>query len=130
MNYNDPFVPHKFECYWYVNLDNRCLSKVWMGDTDDIDIASRTLLFKIKAAALDYCDYLKILRRYRRPFEIGEENWTLGYNHKEDTIYFKNLGDFDYGAEFFGSLKNLKDFQEEVGDLRIKRYYFPLSTQD
>lgn len=65
-----------------------------------------------------------ILRKYGRPFKVGEENWYIAYYHDEEDFSVTAYSVVDYGIPYFESEEMIKKAIYEIGEDRLKKYWF------
>lgn len=65
-----------------------------------------------------------ILRKYSRPFKSGEDNWYIEYNYDSNKIYCYCNWDSSIGVSFFESREIAQQVIDEIGEDRLKKYWF------
>ncbi len=65
-----------------------------------------------------------IIRKYSRAFKVGEENWCIMYYHDEKDFSVITYSVADYGIPYFESKEMIKKAIDEIGDDRLKKYWF------
>ncbi|MDU1599122.1 hypothetical protein [Peptostreptococcus anaerobius] len=65
-----------------------------------------------------------ILRKYSRPFKVGEENWYITHCHDEKDFSVTAYSVVDYGILCFESEEMIKKAIYEIGGDRLKKYWF------
>ena len=65
-----------------------------------------------------------IMRKYSRPFAEGKTNYFLVYNHESKTINTDYYWIMENGLPYFESRKVAQKMIDEIGEDRLKKYWF------
>nr|DAN80039.1 MAG TPA: hypothetical protein [Caudoviricetes sp.] len=65
-----------------------------------------------------------IIRKYSKPFEAEEENYCIVYYHDEKKINISYYAVVDYAIPYFESEEIAKKVINEIGEDRLKKYWF------
>lgn len=120
----EPWKPKYGDSYYRVTTYGYVAMTVREDEKDDYYMAHNPV-FETKEKAEDYKWFLDKVDEYKRPFKHGNGNCYFYYDHKNEKV----CRDYDIycssqGTTYFGGLENIKNFLEEVGEDRIKKYWF------
>lgn len=124
---NEVCKPKKGDKYWTISYSGGVISSVWHGDAVD---EARYLLgnvFKTQEEAEFRAEQLRVeaeLRRFARPFVVGEENWIINYDVDCNEIIVFRYYTFQCCNIHFPSEEIAQKAIDTVGEERIKKYYF------
>lgn len=65
-----------------------------------------------------------IMRRYARPFKHEEDNWYIECSHASKHIGIDALCEYDCGIIYFESEEIARDVIDEIGEDKLKKYWF------
>lgn len=65
-----------------------------------------------------------VMRKYSRPFEEEEENWSICYDRYHNTVDITYWGNTDHGLYYFKSREVTQQVINEIGKERLKKYWF------
>ena len=119
--------PQKYDDYWYVDDDTEVLSQKWHNSEYDEGRLSIDNIFKTKEQADFAVEKLKVeaeLRKFGRPFILGEENWYLNMIRSKDITIAYDHYNIHQGTVYFKSKDKVKEVIEIIGEERIKKYLF------
>ena len=113
--------------YWYVDdIGILWLSVFGKGELSN-DRVEMGNVFRTKNEAVLAVEKLKVeaeLRKYSRPFILGEENWYLNMVRSKDITIAYDHYNIHQGTVYFKSKDKVKEVIESVGEERIKKYIF------
>ena len=119
--------PQKYDDYWYVADDTEVLRQSWYNSEYDEGRLSINNVFKTKEQAEFVVEKLKVeaeLRKFSRPFILGEENWYLNMIRSKDITIAYDHYNIHQGTVYFKSKDKVKEVIEIIGEERIKKYIF------
>lgn len=124
---NHELKPKKGDRYYYIDsFGNICVDE-WdncVADNQKLEIGN---VFETREKAKFEVERLKILaimKKYSRPFIQGERNYYIEINHKHDSIEVSSFSIYDYGVPYFESEETAQKVIDEIGEDRLKKYYF------
>lgn len=128
----EPWKPKKGERYYYVN--NGCgyiYSHGYLDDECDRYILAHIPVFQTREEAENYKWFLDKVDEYKKPFILGKNNFFIYYDHEDKEVY-KEYSDYyqRQGTIYFGNNENIEKFFKEVGEDRIKKYWFNVFEAD
>lgn len=120
-----PWKPEIGDRFWFID-DYRILNDIicYAGEYSKYLLAHK-LVFRTEKEAEDYKWFLDKVDEYQKPFILGIYNYFIYYNHEKKEVskdYF--FRDQAQGTIYFGDKENIEKFLEEVGEDRIKKYWF------
>lgn len=65
-----------------------------------------------------------VMRKYSQPFTPGFGDWYICYNYGSGDIYFDYIYNVDYGIPYFESKEIARKVIDEIGEDRLKKYWF------
>ena len=65
-----------------------------------------------------------VMRRYSRPFKIGVYNHVIKYNQSTNTVFASADWSTNTGTVYFESEEIAKKVIDEIGEDRLKKYWF------
>lgn len=71
-----------------------------------------------------------ILRKYSRPFKDEEDNYCILYFHDEKKVDVGYYSVTDYGLPYFESEEIIQKVIDEIGEDRLKRYWFGIEDDE
>ena len=114
--------------YWYVDSDTEVMDTASYDGEYDQGRLSIGNIFKTKEQAEFAVEKLKVeaeLRKFSRPFELGEINQYIFLDTDSDRIDVENRYYFPtQGTIYFESKEKVQQAIESVGIERIKKYIF------
>lgn len=119
--------PQSGERYWYSNGGGMVNSCFWKSEQFDLNRYRIGNMFKTEKEAEFAVEKLKVeaeLRKYSRPFILGEENWYLNTLSRKDITIAYDYYSIRQGTVYFKSKDKVKEVIESVGEERIKKYIF------
>lgn len=121
----EPWKPEIGEKYYFTDNYGNVVCNIYNDDNADRYVLAHWLIFQTVEEARDYKWFLDKVDEYKKPFELNESNWFFLYDHdnKEfETMCFTSIQ--MQGIIYFGDGENINNFLEEVGEERIKKYWF------
>lgn len=70
-----------------------------------------------------------IMRKYSSPFEWGENNYYIEYVHSTPHIGIDYLSTYNFGIPYFKSREIALKVIEEIGEDRLKKYWFGVKDE-
>lgn len=121
----EPWKPKKGERYYFNDEYGDVVWNTYGDDDYDRYVLAHRLVFQTQAEAEDYKWFLDKVDEYKKPFGVCDKNYYFNYDHdgREVIRYYDDLCQCQ-GTIYFGSLENIDKFLEEVGEDRIKKYWF------
>lgn len=119
--------PQSGERYWYNNGGGMVNSCFWKSEQLDLNRYRIGNMFKTEKEAEFAIEKLKVeaeLRKFSRPFILGEENWYLNMVRSKDITIAYDHYNIHQGTVYFKSKDKVKEVIESVGEERIKKYIF------
>lgn len=119
--------PKYAEKYLFISPSGGLMSSVWHGNAVDVRRYAIGNVFKTQEEAEFRAEQLKVeaeLRRFARPFVVGEHNYTLNFDHRTNCICTFSPSYTQEGNIHFDSEKIALEAIDTVGAERIKKYYF------
>lgn len=71
-----------------------------------------------------------IMRKYSRPFEEGEVNYFLAYNHESEAIDVDYYWSINNGLPYFESEEIVQKVIDEIGEDRLRKYWFGVADDE
>lgn len=88
------------------------------------------LVFETEEEAADYKWFLDKVDEYKQQFDPERYNYFFNYNPKKERVYRTwDMVCQHQGTTYFGEKENIRKFFEEVGEDRIKKYWFNVWEQ-
>lgn len=122
---NEAWEPKYGYLYWYA--DNKVVLNEWYGDKMSEARYELGNAFRTEEEAKFRIEQIKVeaeLRRFSRPFHVGEDNYTLYFSNYLNSICMVCYSDVQYGNIYFASKEIAQKAIDTVGEDRIKKYYF------
>ena len=119
--------PQIGERYWYSNGGGMVNSCFWKSEQFDLNRYRIGNMFKTEKQAEFAVEKLKVeaeLRKFSRPFILGEENWYLNMIRSKDITIAYDHYNIHQGTVYFKSKDKVKEVIEIIGEERIKKYIF------
>ena len=119
--------PQSGERYWYSNGGGMVNSCFWKSEQFDLNRYRIGNMFKTEKQAEFAVEKLKVeaeLRKFSRPFILGEENWYLNMIRSKDITIAYDHYNIHQGTVYFKSKDKVKEVIEIIGEERIKKYIF------
>ncbi len=123
------WIPVEEERYWWIDTEGYIDWASWYGCTDDEGRLSIGNVFKTEKEAEFEVERLKILaimKKYSRPFKKEDENWVISFDETENFITYDIWWDINFSVPIFESREMAQKVVEEIGEDRLKKYYFRL----
>ena len=76
-----------FDEFYFINSNGKFESQFWFNLNIDNDLYQNTILFKDKASAENYIEFMSDVRRLRKAFEPKKENYYLFYDCIDNAIF-------------------------------------------
>lgn len=121
------WIPEKEGMYWCMDNNGWAFPSNWEDDTSDRSRLEIGNVFKTEKEAKFEYERLKILaimKKYSKPFVEDRCNYYIGFNHREETIQIYFTIDCNHGIPFFESWEIAQKVIDEIGEDRLKKYYF------
>lgn len=120
-----PWKPKLNELYWFISHYGEVYCNHNADDEQDKYIFTHRPIFPTEQEAADYKWFLDKVDKYKKPFELHEHNYYFYYDYESGSIYATYESSCqNQGTIYFGDEKNSDEFSEEVGEERIKKYWF------
>ena len=119
--------PKYKDFYWGVNAKGKVFCDTWEGFKFEKDMLSIGNVYQTENEAVLAVEKLKVeaeLRKFSRPFILGEENWYLNTLRRKDITIAYDHYNIHQGTVYFKSKDKVKEVIESVGEERIKKYLF------
>ena len=71
-----------------------------------------------------------IMRKYSRPFKYREYNYYIKYNHDDDTLRIGSCEVISSGEPYFESREIARKAINEIGEDRLKKYWFRVEDDE
>lgn len=71
-----------------------------------------------------------IMKKYSRPFKAGEDNYCILYFHDDKKVDVGSYLFTDYGMPCFESKEAIENVIDEVGEDRLKTYWFGIEDDE
>ncbi|MDB8821402.1 hypothetical protein PN296_04385 [Peptostreptococcus anaerobius] len=123
----DHWIPAEEEKYWWVDEEGCVEWTEWHGWTDEEARLLIGNIFKTEEEAVFEVERLKILaimKKYSKPFVGGYCNYTIEFDYNRDRICTDSFFYYDYGIPYFESEEIAQKVINEIGEDRLKKYYF------
>lgn len=121
------WIPGEEESYWWIDAEGYVDWTEWHNCHDD----ERRLLignvFETREKAKFEVERLKILaiiKKYSRPFVQYGNNYYIAFDHKDDSIAIDSFFYYDIGIYYFESEEMAQKVIDEIGEDRLKKYWF------
>lgn len=124
---NHELRPKRGDKYYYVNSFGDVYGDEWDDSVADIDRLGIGNVFKTEKEAEFEVERLKILaimKKYSKPFVKDEDNYYTGFNRINGGISRNPSLIYDFGVYYFESEKMALKVIDEIGEDRLKKYYF------
>lgn len=127
----EPWKPKLDEPYWYVSCFGNVFYTRYIHDKGHEYMLTHNLIFQTKKEAEDYKWFLDKVDEYKKTFGVCDKNYYFNYDPDVREV-LKYYDDFcqNQGTIYFGDLENIDKFFEEVGEDRIKKYWFNVFEAD
>ena len=119
--------PQDGEEYWYIDDDAEVMNIEWYDSEYSRGRVSIGNIFRNEKEAEFSVEKLKVeveLRKFSRPFILGEENWYLNMIRNKDITIAYDHYNIHQGTVYFKSKDKVKEVIEIIGEERIKKYIF------
>lgn len=123
----EPWKPELYDIYWFVSQYGNVSHNSNDNDEQDKYIFAHYPIFQTKEDAEDYRWFINKVDEYRKPFKPGEDNCYFYYDNNSERVF--STCDQVYpnqGTIYFGDENNINEFLKEVGEERIKKYWFSI----
>ena len=122
----EPWKPKITEDYYFVSFDWGVVKGESNNNWEfDRFVIAHNLVFQTVGEARDYKWFLDKVDEYKKPFKYRDDNFCFYYDHDDNELSKISLKHICYqGTIFFGDFGNIEKFLEEVGEERIKKYWF------
>lgn len=124
---NKVWKPKYGDSFWVVSHTGGVVQARWINGNLEDDMYAIGNVFKTKEEAKFRGEQLKVeaeLRRFARPFEENERNYTIQYGHDTNKIQIYHYLWTQSTNICFASKKIAQKAIETIGADRIKKYYF------
>ena len=124
------FMPKKDEHYWFIS-NYGLLNDTYIASKYDEWLVNHQPVFRAKAEAEEYKDYLELLDKYK--YEFSGEEWGnssihkyyLSYDVKNDLVFCSSVGIIKYSNNiYFKKREDANAFVKEAGEDNIKKFMF------
>ena len=115
------------DTYWCINAYGGVSKETWDGYDIEKDMLVIGNGFRTEQEAEFAVEKLKVeaeLRKFSRPFILGEENWYLNMIRSKDITIAYDHYNIHQGTVYFKSKDKVKEVIEIIGEERIKKYIF------
>lgn len=65
-----------------------------------------------------------IMMKHGRPFKYGEYDYAIVYSHNDNTLNIFRYSAANFGIPYFGSKEITQKVIDEIGEDRLKKYWF------
>lgn len=121
----EPWKPKLDEKYWFVSQYGFATYNNYCNDEDDKYILTHYPIFQTEEEAKDYKWFLDKIDEYKRPFEPEKRNYCFYYDNEDKRICTTfDMSCPNQGTIYFGDEDNSYEFSKEVGEERMKKYWF------
>ena len=125
-----PWKPKLNELYWFISYYGDVYCNHNADDEQDKYIFTHHSIFQTEQEAADYKWFLDKVDEYKQPFDPEGYNYFFNYNPKKEKVYRTwDMVCQHQGTIYFGEKENIRKFFEEVGEDRIKKYWFNVWEQ-
>lgn len=119
--------PKRGDSYWLISHTGYAVQARWIDDSIENDIYEIGNVFRTNEEAEFRIEQLKVeaeLRRFSRPFVVGERNYSFYFDHRINCICTTDYSYTQEGNIHFASEEIAQKAIDTVGEERIKKYYF------
>ncbi|SFN18220.1 Uncharacterised protein [Peptostreptococcus anaerobius] len=95
-------------------------------DCDTRDMGNALLTKEEAEFEVERLKILAIMKKYSRPFKKEDENWVISFDETENFITYDIWWDINFSVPIFESREMAQKVVEEIGEDRLKKYYFRL----
>ena len=95
-------------------------------DCDTRDMGNALLTKEEAEFEVERLKILAIMKKYSRPFKKEDENWSIYFDETENFITYYVWGHINFSVPIFESREMAQKVVEEIGEDRLKKYYFRL----
>lgn len=121
----EPWKPKLNKLYWFISHYGDVYCNHNADDEQDKYIFTHRPIFPTEQEAADYKWFLDKVDEYKKPFDPERYNYFFNYNPKKEKVYRTwDMVCQHQGTTYFGEKENIREFFEEVGEDRIKKYMF------
>lgn len=125
-----PWKPKLNKLYWFISHYGDVYCNHNADDEQDKYIFTHRPIFQTEQEAADYKWFLDKVDEYKKPFDPERYNYFFNYNPKKEKVYRTwDMVCQHQGTTYFGEKENIREFFEEVGEDRIKKYCFNVWEQ-
>src|SRR5574344_1270174 len=124
---NEPWKPKDGDKYWFISHSGWVKTTVWCDTIVGKIRYEIGNVFRTKEEGEFRVEQLKVeteLKRFARPFHVGEDNYTLYFGNYVNSICMVCYSNVQYGNIYFASEEIAQKAIDTVGEERIKKYYF------
>lgn len=119
------YTPKDKEPYWYIGEGGNIVMTLNYGSESDEWLFKTHHVFRCERHVKDYKAFLLDVDLYSKPFKIDGDNYCIKYCPTTHEVFTYNaVVCLTQGAIYFGTEDNIKQFINNVGEDRIKRYLF------
>lgn len=119
--------------YWSVSAAGIVYKETWNNGCPDIDCRSQGNAFLTKEDAefeVRRREVIAKVRKYARPFKVGNYNWFPCYDYNDDKIYKTCNVSCRAFVDYFDSEEAIDEAINEVGEDDFKKYYLGVTDDD
>lgn len=121
------WIPEKEGMYWCMDNNGWAFTSNWEDDTSDRSRLEIGNVFKTREEVKFEVERLKVLaimKKYSKPFEQYRNNYCIVFDQEEDSVEIKIFSMWDTGIYYFESEEMALKVIDEIGEDRLKKYYF------
>lgn len=120
------------EEYCLLNSNGHISNEIFNSPYDEIarDIGNAFLTLEEAEFELERRKVETVMRKYSRPFKSGEDNWIVEYHHDDECIDIDFIRMYDRGIHYFESEEIAEKVIDEIGEDRLKKYWFGVEDDE
>lgn len=113
--------------YYFIQPEGLIVWNKFNKDGFDINARNIGNMFLTQEEAQSELERRKIeaiMKKYSRPFNEKKENWAIYYDHYDKAVNTTCWHNTDYGSYRFESKEVTQKVINEIGEERLKKYWF------